>query len=121
MLDDIVLTMQALAAASDGAEVHRLVEQEKVQWRKWEVFREIDGTMARQEAARVVGDDTEVRRLEEVMRPLRVRRNEIDAAVMRRHAARDSAESRRLVEEATALWDGLVEFWRADPYDPHTI
>ena len=182
MLDDIVLTMQALKAAraaDDDADVHRLEEQEKVQWRKWEVFREIDSTMARQEAARAADDDTEVRRLDEVMRPLRVkldelrakdpsdphtralalmevievictlvdrlhaardsgddaeahrleevmyplrvRRNEIDAALMRQYAATDPGESRRHAEEATALWEGLVEYWHAESYDPHTV
>ena len=182
MLDDIVLTKQALKAAraaGDDAEVHRLDEQERVQWRKWEVFREIDSTMARQDAARAAGDDAAVHRLEEVMRPLRVkldelrqkdptdpqtraaaqmevieviatlltrqdaaraagddaevhrlddvirplrvRRDEIDDAVLRRHAALDLAESRRIVEEAAALWDRLVAFWRAKPFDPHTI
>ena len=82
MLDDIVLTMQARSAAAatgDDAEVRRLEEQEKVQWRKREVFEEIEGAMARQEAAAAAGDDDEVRRLEEQENALRVRLDELKA------------------------------------------
>ena len=75
----------------------------------------------RQHAARDSGDEAEDHRLAEVMRPLLDRQNEITAVITRRYAATGPTEPRRLLDEESALWDSLVAFWRAKPFDPHTI
>ena len=183
MLSDITLTKQALnaaIAAGDDAEVFRLEELEKAQWRMRDVKTEIGDSIADLKEARAAGDDAEVRRLEEheaalrttlqelsahhptedqiklaaqkdlietlgvlskrrraaraagddaelhrlleVGRPLRSRMAEIHATEDRRHAAdRTSPDNHRLFGEARALWDEVIKYWRANPFDPHTI
>ena len=146
MLSDITLTNQALTAAraaGDDAEARRLEEVMRPLWvtlyelrakdptdphtraaAQGEVIGVLGTLVRRKHEARSAGDEAEVRRLEEVMRPLRVRSNEIREMVLRRHAAsaaHDSDEAWRLVQEGKAQWDRLVAFWRAAPFDPHTI
>ena len=70
---------------------------------------DITVTTQRQNAARAVGDDAEVRRLEEMKRPLQVRLEEASNAPQRPSEAK------------AALYDRFIEFWRANPFDPHTI
>ena len=139
-IEGAMARQEAAMAVGDLAEVRRLEEQEKALRVRLDELKAQDPTdphtrglaqveamtafgalVRRQDAARDAGDDAEVRRLEKLILPLLARSNEINAVATRRHACRDRAEFRRLEEEEKALWEGLVECRRANPFDPHTI
>ena len=132
---------EAARAAGDEAEVRRLEEVMRPLWvtlyelrakdptdphtraaAQGEVITALGVLTERRRAARTAGDAAELHRLLEVPRPLRSRMAKIIATDSRRRtAARTSPDKNRLFDEARAQWNELAEFWRANPFDPHTI